>query len=101
MEASKQTPLEIDEQQLLLALLKTVAGSWVAPSQFERMGRDLGIPDGPAMIYFMTGLKALLRELPFKVYTDESSRSAIMDAVQKALDNLIAREESEEENPSS
>ncbi len=101
MVASKQTPLEIDEQQLLLAILKTVAGSWVAPSQFERLGRDLGIPDGPAMIYFLTGLKTLLRELPFKVYADESSRSAIMDAVQKALDTLIAREESEEENPSS
>ena len=99
MEASKQTILEIDEQQLLLALLKTVAGSWVAPTQFERMGRDLGIPDGPAMIYFLTGLKQLLRELPFKVYTDESSRSAIMEAVQKALDIIIAREESEEENP--
>jgi type III secretion system TyeA family effector delivery regulator len=53
------------------------------------------------MIYFLTGLKQLLRELPFKVYTDESSRSAIMDAVQKALDIIIAREESEEENPTS
>jgi type III secretion system TyeA family effector delivery regulator len=51
------------------------------------------------MIYFLTGLKQLLRELPFKVYSDESSRSAIMDAVQKALDIIIAREESEEENP--
>lgn len=101
MEAPKQTQLEIDEQQLLLALLKTVAGSWVAPTQFERLGRELGIPDGPAMIYFLTGLKHLLRELPLKVYTDDSSRSAIVDAVQKALDTLIAREESEEENKSS
>lgn len=101
MVASRQTPLEIDEQQLLLAILKTVAGSWVAPSQFERLGRELGIPDGPAMIYFLTGLKQLLRELPFKVYTDESSRIAIMEAVQKALDTLIAREESEEEDQSS
>lgn len=98
MAAPELTPLEIDEQKLLLALLKTVAGSWVAPSQFERMGRDLGIPDGSAMIYFLTGLKQLLRELPFKVYPDDTARGAILDAVQKALDTVIARDEAEEEN---
>jgi type III secretion protein W len=100
MAGSALSPLDIDEQKLLLALLKTVAGSWVAPSQFERLGRDLGIPEGPAMIYFLTGLKQLLRELPFKVYSDDAARSAIMDAVQKSLDTAIAREESEEENQS-
>jgi type III secretion protein W len=100
MAGSAPNPLDIDEQKLLLALLKTVAGSWVAPSQFERLGRDLGIPEGPAMIYFLTGLKQLLRELPFKVYADDAARSAIMDAVQKSLDTAIAREEAEEEKQS-
>lgn len=100
MADTPQPQLEIDEQKLLLALLKTVSSSWVAPSQFERLGRDLGIPDGSAMIYFLTGIKQLLRELPFKVYSDETSRIAIMDAVQKALDTVIAREESAEEDQS-
>jgi type III secretion protein W len=85
--------LIVDEQKLLLSLLKTVSGSWIAPSQFERLASELAIPDGAATIYFLTGIKHILRELPFKVYTDDAARLAVLDAVQTALDAAIEREE--------
>ncbi|MCE2870509.1 MAG: TyeA family type III secretion system gatekeeper subunit [Oxalobacteraceae bacterium] len=85
--------LDIDHRKLLLALVKTVSGAWISPNQFERLARELTIPDGPATIYFLTGIKQILRELPFKVFTDDAARTAILDAVQTAIDAAIEREE--------
>lgn len=85
--------LIVDEQKLLLSLIKTVSGSWISPSQFERLANELAIPDGAATIYFLTGIKHILRELPFKVFTDDAARLAVLDAVQLALDAAIEREE--------
>jgi type III secretion protein W len=84
---------DIDQRKLLLALVKTVSGAWISPNQFERLTRDLHIPDGAATIYFLTGTKQILRELPFKVFTDDASRTAILDAVQTAINAAIEREE--------
>ncbi len=88
-----QSPPELDEQQLLLGLLKILSDGWVSPTHFERMVSEHRIPDGAPTIYFLTGLQQILRELPFKVYQDDNSRSAIIDAAQAALDSAIAREE--------
>jgi type III secretion protein W len=89
---------KLDEQKLLLALIKTVAGGWISPSQFERIARDLNIPDGAPGIYFLTGIKHILRELPFKLFVDDDSRSAVLEALQVAIDNAIDREESASES---
>lgn len=83
----------IDEQKLLIALLKILSDGWVSPNHFERLLSDLFIPDGAPSIFFLTGIQQILRELPFKVYQDDNAREAIIDAVQAALDNAIAREE--------
>ncbi len=83
----------LDEQGLLLALLKTISGGWISPSSFERMARDFNIPDGGPTIYFLTGLMQIVRELPFKVFADDASRSALLDALQSAIDTAISREE--------
>ncbi len=92
-----QLDSKLDEQKLLLALLRTISGSWIAPSQFERLASELGVPDGSPVIYFLTGVKQILRELPIKVYTDEAARASVLDALQTALDNAIEREEAEAE----
>lgn len=86
-------PHEMDEQQLLLNLLKILSDGWVSPLHFERMVNEQHIPDGPAAIYFLTGIQQILREMPFKVYQDDHSRNAIIDAAQAALDKAIARDE--------
>jgi len=89
----KPSPFTTDEQKFLLALIKTVSGGWVSPSQFDRLASELSLDDGPPTIYFLHGTKHLLRELPFKVFTDDESRSAVLEAVQTALDHAIEREE--------
>jgi type III secretion system TyeA family effector delivery regulator len=88
-----QTPPDIDEQVLLLALLKLLSDGWISPTHFDRLLNELRIPDGAPAIFFLTGIQQILRELPFKVYQDEHSREAIIDAAQAALDQAISREE--------
>lgn len=93
-----QPDSKLDDQKLLLSLLRTISGSWIAPSQFERLASELGVPDGSPTIYFLTGIKHILRELPIKVFTDEAARLSVLDALQTALDNAIEREEAEAES---
>ena len=47
---------QLDEQGLLLALLKAISGGWISPAHFDRMARDFNIPDGGPTIFFLTGL---------------------------------------------
>lgn len=89
-----QLPPNIDEQVLLLALLKLLSDGWISPMHFDRLLSELRIPDGAPTIFFLTGIQQILRELPFKVYQDDNSREAIIDAAQAALDQAIAKEES-------
>lgn len=84
---------QLDEQALLLALLKTISGGWISPTHFERMAKDFNIPDGGPMIFFLTSLMQVVRELPFKVFEEEAARSALLDALQTAIDAAINREE--------
>jgi type III secretion system TyeA family effector delivery regulator len=88
-----QLPPDIDEQVLLLALLKLLSDGWISPTHFDRLLSELRVPDGAPAIFFLTGIQQILRELPFKVFQDDHSREAIIDAAQAALDQAIAREE--------
>lgn len=85
--------LELDEQKILLGLIRILSDGWVSPAHFDRLVSEHQIPEGAPAIYFLTGIQQVLRELPFKVYLDDNSRSAIIDAAQAALDGAIAREE--------
>lgn len=85
--------MELDERKFLLSLIKTVSGSWISASQFERLANELNISEGAETIYFLTGIQHILRELPFKVFTDDATRTAVLDAAQTALDTAIEKEE--------
>lgn len=85
--------MQIDEKKLMLALLKTISGGWISAVQFERLAKDLLIPEGAPTIFFLTGIKGILRELPFKVYADDDTRLALLDAIQTAIDAAVDREE--------
>ena len=65
----------------------------MAATQFEALARDLGLPDGEPTIQFLTGVRAILAELPEKVYQSDDARRAVMTAAQDALDAAIDREE--------
>ena len=85
--------MELDEKKLLLSLIKTISGSWISASQFERLASEMNISEGAETIYFLTGIQNILRELPFKVYLDDATRTAVIDAAQTALDTAIEKEE--------
>ncbi len=93
---ANQLAHEINEQELLLAIIKILSDGWVSPVHFDRLLKKLEIPDGAPAIYFLTGVQQVIRELPLKVFQDEYSRTAILDAAQTALDNAISKEESDE-----
>lgn len=85
----------LDEQALLLAIIKLLSDGWVSPHHFDRLIKTLQIPAGEPSIYFLTGIQQIMRELPFKVFQDDHSRSAIIDALQTTIDNLIMKEETD------
>jgi type III secretion system TyeA family effector delivery regulator len=90
---ANQLQREIDEQELLLSVIKILSDGWVSPVHFDRLLNKLESPRGAPAIYFLTGVQQVIRELPFKVFQDEHSRAAIIDAAQAALDNEITKEE--------
>jgi type III secretion system TyeA family effector delivery regulator len=95
---STEAGKRFNEQNLLLALIRLLGSGWVSASQFDRMARDFGIPDGPAKICFFTGLSQILREFPHRLFEDDVARIALLESLQNALDDAIAQEESDPEN---
>ncbi len=83
----------LNSKKLLLSILKTIHSGWTPPSHFEIMARDFGISDGESLIFFLTGIMQIVREIPIKVFTDTTVRSALLESLQTALDSAIEREE--------
>jgi type III secretion protein W len=83
----------LDAEALVRELVSLTAERWVNGPRFDSLADALGVPDGPARIGLLTGLKTLLRELPPRVFADAEARQTVLDAVQSALDAAIAREE--------
>ncbi len=87
-------PINIDQKKLLLSVTKIISGGWISSLQFEKLSVEHNVPDGGPTIYFLNGLKQILRELPIKVMLDTESRSALIDAAQNAIESAIEKEES-------
>ncbi len=83
----------LNSKTLLISILKTIHSGWTPPSHFELMARELGIPDGASLIFFLTGVMQIIREIPTKVFNDTTVRSALLESIQTALDSAIEREE--------
>ena len=87
-----------DVSKLLVGFVDLLAAGTAMPGQFERLARELSIPEGEPTVVFLSGLKKILRELPDKAFDDKNARFAMVDAVQDALDNAIDAEEEMNEN---
>lgn len=85
---------DIDQQKLLISITKIISGGWISSSQFERLAAEHNIPEGAQSIYFLNGIKKILRDLPFKVTLDIESRNALIEAAQNAIEAAIEKEES-------
>ena len=82
------------DAELLVKELVAISGErWMAASRFENLADRLQVHDLPARIGLLTGIKALLRELPPSVFVDAEARSTTLAAVQEALDAVIGKEE--------
>lgn len=79
----------------LMKDLVTISGEkWVGASRFNSLADGAGARDTGARITFLTATKALLREMPPKVFADGDVRQSILNAAQDALDAAIEREDS-------
>lgn len=79
--------------ELMKELVAVTGEKWVGASRFTGLADRLGVFDVGARITMLTGVKALLRELPPKVFADADVRQSILNAAQEALDEAIDREE--------
>ena len=83
----------LDAELLVKQLVAISAERWVSSSRFETLANELGVHDNAARIGLLTGIKALLKDLPPRVFPDPEARQTTLDALQGALDAEIAREE--------
>lgn len=82
------------EPVALMKELVAISGEkWVSASRFTGLADKLGVTDVGARIRFQTAVKAMVRELPVKVFADADVRQNILNAVQEALDQAIDQEE--------
>ena len=91
--ASPPSEQRFNVQKLLITLLKLISTGWVPVTQIERIAKDFGIPDGQPLIFFLTGMMQIIREVPMKMFESDSARLALIDSLQEALDATIEREE--------
>ena len=85
----------LDPVALTREVIRLTGERWVTSSRLTSLAGELGVHAIPARIAFFTGLKAMIRDLPPKVFADAEAREALMRAVQGALDEAIDREEEE------
>jgi type III secretion protein W len=82
------------EPVALMKDLVTVTGErWVGAARFTAMAERFNLQDVGAQIAFHTATKAMVREMPPKVFPDQEARQAVIDAAQGALDAAIDKEE--------
>lgn len=83
--------------QLMKELVAVSGEKWVSASRFTGLADRLGVSGGTngvgASIAFQTAVKALVRDLPTKVFPDADVRQSTLNAVQEALDQAIDQEE--------
>lgn len=82
--------------ELMKDLINITGEKWVSASRFSTMADRWDLRDPQARITFLTGVKALLRDMPVKVFQDPDQRQSIIGAAQEALDAAIDLEEEQE-----
>lgn len=90
---SKHGVTGMDPVKVMSELVSVTGEKWVAGSRFTGIADRFATQQVAAQIAFLTGSKAILRDLPVKVYPDLDARQSVLNAVQDALDIAIDREE--------
>jgi type III secretion protein W len=79
--------------ELMKELVAVTGERWVGGSRFTDLAGRFNLHDTGAQIAFLTSTKAMMRDLPVKVFPDPESRQTVLDATQSALDDAIEKEE--------
>lgn len=91
--AAKHATPGIDPAALMKELVAVTGEKWVSASRFAALAEKFGVRDVGAQIAFQAGVRALMRELPVKIFPDADARQAVLNASQEALDRAIDLEE--------
>lgn len=82
-----------DSERLMRDLVGLTDEKWLGESRLTNMAQQHGISTPEGRVSFLSGVKALLRELPVQVFPDADARQATLGAVQEALDIAIDEED--------
>ena len=83
----------IEHERPMRELVGLTGESWISEARFTAMARQHGAESAEGRVAFLSGTKAMLRELPVPVFPDTDTRQAHLNAVQDALDIAIDEEE--------
>ena len=74
-------------------ILQRTTQRWTDAEVFARLTTSAGFHAIGARIYFLTQLRDRVRQLPLKLFVTTEAREKLLEAMQTALDQEIAREE--------
>jgi type III secretion protein W len=78
---------------LLQDLIGASGERWSNPGRFGAIADKYGAAEPAPRIAFLTTTRALVRDLPLKVFPDTDARANVLEAAQGALDAAVALEE--------
>ena len=82
-----------DSERLMRDLVTLTSDKWLTESRFSTLAQQHGATAPEGRVAFLSGIKALIRELPVQVFLDADARQSTLNAVQEALDQAIDEEE--------
>jgi len=83
----------IDAPRLMRDLVGISGEKWVAPTRFATLAQQHQVTSLAGRIAFLSGVKAMMRDLPVQVFPDADTRQSVLNAVQEALDVAIDEED--------
>lgn len=85
-------------QMLMTYILDIKEESWLQPDQFLNVIQSMGLSNNLShRLYFLTEIHKLLRLIPLKAYADSNDRDTLLQTSQEALNEIIERLESPNE----
>jgi type III secretion protein W len=83
----------LEASNLLQDLVAASGERWSNPGRFSAIADKYGMAAPGQRVAFLTDVKALVREVPVKVFADADARFNVLNAAQGALDEAVATEE--------
>ncbi len=97
MQSITDADVQAQAFELMKELVAITGEKWVSASRFTAIADRFGIRNTQNRIVFLTGVKALMRDIPVQVFPGMDARQAILHAAQEALDQAIEKEDEEQE----